>query len=37
MMAKIYARMIQAGKLALGDVPELWRGEVAALLGHEGA
>lgn len=31
-MAKIYVRMIQSGRMTLGDVPPLWREEVAALL-----
>ena len=31
-MAKIYARMIQAGRLTLPDVPERWQQETAALL-----
>lgn len=31
-MAKIYLRMIQAGKMELADVPERWRQEVTELL-----
>lgn len=31
-MAKIYARMIQAGRMSLTDVPERWQEETAALL-----
>lgn len=31
-MAKIYARRIREGKMAIGDVPERWRTEVEALL-----
>ena len=34
-MAAIYARWIKSGKMTLDDVPEKWRGEVAALLGEE--
>ena len=32
-MAKIYVRLINAGKMTLEDVPERWREEVRALLG----
>lgn len=35
-MAKIYARMIQAGKMKLEDVPERWREAVKALLEDAG-
>ena len=31
-MAKIYYRMIKAGKMTIDDVPERWREAVAALL-----
>ena len=31
-MVKIYIRMIKAGKMALSDVPALWRDQVAAAL-----
>lgn len=31
-MARIYLRMIQSGKMALDEVPLLWREEVARLL-----
>ena len=31
-MAKIYARRIREGKMAIDDVPTRWRAEVEALL-----
>lgn len=31
-MAKIYYRQVKAGKRAIDEVPELWRGQVKALL-----
>jgi hypothetical protein len=31
-MAKIYARRIREGKMAIDDVPERWREEVQRLL-----
>lgn len=31
-MAKIYVRMILAGKMTINEVPELWRYEVEKLL-----
>ena len=34
-MAKIYVRMIKAGRMAIDDVPERWRTEVEALLAAE--
>ena len=34
-MAKIYASLVRAGKWAIEDVPELWRAEVAELLGAD--
>ena len=35
-MAKIYARRIKAGLMALEDVPEIWREKVKQLLEQEG-
>ena len=36
-MASIYVRWIRAGRMALREVPERWRAEVAAVLdGLEG-
>lgn len=32
-MARIYARMIQAGLMTLDEVPQLWREAVKELLG----
>ena len=32
-MVAIYVRWIKSGKLTPEEVPEKWRGEVAALLG----
>ena len=34
-MAKIYARRIKAGLMALEDVPEIWREKVKHLLEQE--
>ena len=34
-MAKIYARRIKAGLMALEDVPEIWQAKTAALLQEE--
>mgnify|MGYP007089418193 FL=1 len=34
-MAKIYARRIKAGLMALEDVPAIWRAKTAALLQEE--
>ena len=34
-MAKIYARRIKAGLMALEDVPEIWREKVKQLLEQE--
>ncbi len=34
-MAVIYARRILAGLMALADVPERWRAEVAGMVGEE--
>lgn len=34
-MVAIYVRWIKTGKMTLDEVPEKWRGEVAALLGKE--
>ena len=31
-MAKIYIRMIKAGRMTIDQVPERWRAEVEALL-----
>lgn len=31
-MTKLYARLIQSGRLALGEVPPLWREAVRAAL-----
>ena len=31
-MAKIYVRMIKAGRMTIDEVPERWRAEVEALL-----
>jgi len=31
-MAKVYARLVRAGKITLDDVPERWREEVRRLL-----
>ena len=31
-MAKVYYRLIKAGKITLDDVPERWREEVRRLL-----
>ena len=33
-MAKVYARMIKNGKMALESVPETWREQVGKLLGE---
>ena len=33
-MAAIYAHLVRSGAWVLEDVPMLWRGEVAALLGE---
>lgn len=35
-MAKIYVRMIKAGRMTINQVPERWRAEVEALLAAEG-
>ena len=35
-MAKIYARRIKDGLMALEDVPEIWREKVKQLLEQEG-
>jgi len=35
-MAKIYFNRIKAGRWRLEDVPERWRGEVAAMLAADG-
>ena len=35
-MVKIYVRMILAGRMALSDVPELWREDVRAALEENG-
>lgn len=34
-MAKIYVRMIKAGRMTIDEVPERWRAEVEALLAAE--
>ncbi len=31
-MAKIYVRLIKAGKMTINDVPERWREEVRRML-----
>ena len=35
-MVKIYVRMILAGRMAIEDVPELWREDVRAALAENG-
>lgn len=34
-MAKIYVRMIKAGRMTIDQIPERWRAEVEALLAAE--
>ena len=34
-MAKIYYRLIKAGKMTIEEVPERWRASVEALLAQE--